>query len=781
VLTTCIRELRQVLGDAVKTPQYIATVHGQGYRFIAPVTVTEAPPRSVPAAPPQTPLPPPSTPATALPARTGLVLDAEYKLVTVLCGALEDAPALATRLGPEGWYRLLQTVVGLVQDVLQPYDGTLTLSTSEGFTVVFGVPVAQEDHARRAVLAAWELHQRLRQHPALGDQSPDGRLALRLGLHSGRVVVGRLGQAPQHGDTAVGAPLHVATRLQQQAAPGTTLLSAVTYRLVQAEVQATPCGPLALAEQSTPLPVYAVQGLRGRYAGVVGRSLRAASPFVGRARELALLQDCLAAAMMGQGQAVTLYVGQCLSYGQTSPYLPVREILRQVCGIIEEDEDATHLAAVQHQLHVCGLSAEADVALLLQLLDLPVALECLAPLSPQARHARTFALLRHLVLHAAQQQPLILAVENLHWSDPTSAAWLASMVERMADAAVLLVVTYRPGYQPPWGTHSSAMQAALAPLPAQESRAVVQAILGSMPLPEARLREMVTRAGGNPFFLEELAWHAVEQGRSNTPEAVHTVLAARMDRLPPEAKRLLQTAAVIGTEVPCTLLQAIARQPEEALHHSLTHLQTAEFLSETRLFPDQVYTFKHALTHEMAYGSLLQERRWALHAQIVTALETLAGDRWGEQVDRLAHHTLRGEVWAKAVTYCQQAGARAYDRAAFREAVVYFEQALKALAHLSEPGDTRMLAIELRLALGYALNTLEEYGRCLALLGKAEALARALDDRAQRRRSASPRWKAEGLHRAWSTPGSATSTSSKGIWSRAEPSVVLLATGTSWE
>src|SRR6266540_1050171 len=176
VLTTCIRELRQVLGDAVKTPQYIATVHRQGYRFIAPVTVAEAPPLSVPAAPPPTPLPPPSTPETALPALTGLVLDAEYKLVTVLCAAVADAPALATRLGPEGWYRLLQTVVGLAQEVIQPYDGTLTLPTSEGFTAVFGAPVAQEDHARRAVLAAWELHQRLRQPPALRTQPPGGGL-----------------------------------------------------------------------------------------------------------------------------------------------------------------------------------------------------------------------------------------------------------------------------------------------------------------------------------------------------------------------------------------------------------------------------------------------------------------------------------------------------------------------------------------------------------------------------------------------------------------------------
>jgi hypothetical protein len=342
---------------------------------------------------------------------------------------------------------LLQTVVGWAQEVIQSYDGTLTLPTSEGFTVVFGAPVAQEDHARRAVLAAWELHQRLRQLPALRAQSPGGRLACCMGLHSGRVVVGRLGQASQHGDMAVGAPFHVATRLQQQAAPGTTLLSA------------------ALEGQPIPLPVYTVQGLRGRHAGVMGRGPRTGSPFVGRARELALLHDCLAAVRTGQGQVVglvgepdlgktrlvtefcrslagqevTVVVGQCLSYGQATPYLPVRDILRQVCGFAEGDAAVVQTAAVQHQLHASGITAEEDVALLLHLLDLPVALECLERLSPEARQVRTFALLRHLVVHAAQPQPWYWWWRICTGSTPTSAAWLLSLVERLAGAAILLV------------------------------------------------------------------------------------------------------------------------------------------------------------------------------------------------------------------------------------------------------------------------------------------------------------------------------------------------------
>jgi predicted ATPase len=254
---------------------------------------------------------------------------------------------------------------------------------------------------------------------------------------------------------------------------------------------------------------------------------------------------------------------------------------------------------------------------------------------------------------------------------------------------------------------------------------------------------LIARTEGNPFFLEESVRTLVETGvlvgepgayrlvqpleHIQVPATVQAVLAARIDRLPPEEKRLLQTAAVLGTEVPLALLQAIAEQPEDVLHHGLAHLQAAEFLYETRFFPEHVYTFKHALTHEVAYGSLLQERRRLLHAQIVEVLEQRHADRLAEQIEPLALHAFRGAVWDKAVTYGRQAGARAHGRAAFRQAAMYFEQALAALGHLPDTPETRGLAIELRLDLvGRALVPLGEYERDLALLREAEALARAL-------------------------------------------------------
>jgi tetratricopeptide (TPR) repeat protein len=258
---------------------------------------------------------------------------------------------------------------------------------------------------------------------------------------------------------------------------------------------------------------------------------------------------------------------------------------------------------------------------------------------------------------------------------------------------------------------------------------------------------LIARTEGNPFFLEESVRTPVETAvLAGTPGAyrlgqpveslqvaatVQAILAARIDRLSPEEKRLMQTAAVIGMDVPFALLLAIADVPEDALYRGLANLQAAEFLYETLLFPEREYTFKHALTHEVAYNSLLLERRRGLHARLVEAFEALAPDRAAEQVERLAYHAVRGEVWDKAVTYCQQAGAMAHDHAVFREAVASFEQALQALAHLPEDGDTKVEALELYLTLGDELIRVGEYGRCLALLGEAEALARALDDRAR--------------------------------------------------
>jgi tetratricopeptide (TPR) repeat protein len=274
---------------------------------------------------------------------------------------------------------------------------------------------------------------------------------------------------------------------------------------------------------------------------------------------------------------------------------------------------------------------------------------------------------------------------------------------------------------------------------------MLQSVLGDDASLEPLTQRLIERTQRNPFFLEESIRTLVETQvlvgepgayrlaktlpSIQVPATVQAVLAARIDRLPPAEKELLQTAAVIGTEVPLALLETMAEAPEEPLRLGLTHLQAAEFLYETRLFPEIEYTFKHALTQQVAYETLLQERRRALHARIVEALEALAGDRVAEQVERLTHHALRGELWEKALRYCRQAGAKAVTRSAFREAVAFYEQALEALQHLPERRDTREQAIDLRMAIGAALWPLGNYEQRFEYLRQAETLAEGIDDK----------------------------------------------------
>jgi class 3 adenylate cyclase/tetratricopeptide (TPR) repeat protein len=687
------------------------------------------------------------------------VLAEEHKQVTVLCCALAEAATLAARLGPEAMYHLMHDVLALASDTVQRYEGTVTQISGEGFMALFGAPLAQEDHARRAVLAALELHQRLQIPHAIRGQ-PRG-IVLRLGLHTGPVVVGSLASEPRRPYIAASDTLQLATRLQQQAAPDTILVSAATYALVQEEVQGEACEPFPVDAPSTRKPVYAIRGLRRRRGGVPRRGARPLSPFMGRTQELALLHARLEQALGGQGQVigiagepglgksrllaefvhrlggqpVTHCEGHCLPYGRATPYLPVRDLLRQFWGLPDAAPATAITATVRQHLREAGVTSEDEAFLLLQILDVPVDLAPVPALDPQERQARTFALLSHLFRQASRRQPLLLAVENLHWIDSTSEAWLAAMVKSLGDMPVLLVATYRPGYQPPWIGHSAATQMALPRLSPCDSRVMLQSIPQATQLPVSVQEAIVAKAAGNPFFVEELTWATAEHrdhtGPLPLPDTIEAVLAARIDRLPPEEKRLLQTAAVIGTEVPVPLLQRLVGLPAEGLQQGLAHLQEREFLYETQRFPEHVYTFKHVLTLEAAYGSLLHERRCALHREIVDALEALSPDRLGESAERLAHHALQGMVWEKAVRYCRQVGETARNRGTWREALTRFEQALYALGHLPRHPGAGVLTIELGHRLGDMLSLVGEHARSLALLDAAEARARQLGDRAR--------------------------------------------------
>jgi predicted ATPase len=433
-----------------------------------------------------------------------------------------------------------------------------------------------------------------------------------------------------------------------------------------------------------------------------------------------------------------------VSYGKATPYFPVIDLLKRYVHVADADDPRAIRAKVTGQILTLDETLRDTIPALLALLDALPDDSPFVHLDPPQRRQRTLEALRRVLLRESQVQPLLLVFEDLHWIDAETQALLDSLVDSLPTAHILLLVNYRPEYQHGWGSKPYYTPLRLDPLPPASADKLLQALLGDDPSLTALTPLLIARTEGNPFFLEESVHTLVETGvligtpgvyhlgtplnRLQVPATVQVMLSARIDRLPPEEKRLLQTAAVIGTDVPLPPLETIADLPETALHRGLAHLQAAEFLYETQLFPEREYTFKHALTHEVAYGSLLQQRRRALHAGIVEALERHDPSRVAEQVERLAHHAFRGEVWAKAVSYGRQAGNKAMAHAAYREAMVYLQRALVALTHLPERRETIEQAIDLRVDLRNALLVCGEFTQGLDYLREAEGLAEALAD-----------------------------------------------------
>jgi predicted ATPase len=478
---------------------------------------------------------------------------------------------------------------------------------------------------------------------------------MRVGLNAGEVVVRAIGNDLHMDYSAVGETTVLAARMEQTATPGTIRLSAATLRLVEGLVQVTALGPVPVKGLSEPVEVCELVGAGPARTPLQAFAARGLTPFVGRQAELAALHQALEQAGAGHGQVMAIIgepgVGKtrlfheftyaswtqgwlllessATSYGKATPYLPVINLLKAYFQV-EDRDDGRHIREkLTGRLLTLEPALGPTLPALLALLEVAVEDAPWQSLDPSQRRQRTLDALKRLLLRESQVQPLLLVVENLQWIDAETQAFLDSLVESLPTACLLLLVNYRPEYQHGWGQKTSYTQLRLDPLPPASAEALLHRLLGENTGLEPLTQRLIERTQGNPFFLEESVRTLVETQvlvgeprayslvqalpRIQVPATVLAVLAARIDRLPPEEKRLLQTAAVIGTEVPLALLQAIAERPEETLHRGLTHLQAAEFLYETRLFPEHAYTFTHALTHEVANNSHHQEPRRTLH------------------------------------------------------------------------------------------------------------------------------------------------------------------------
>jgi len=703
-------------------------------------------------------------------------LAGERKQVTVLFADLKGSMELLADRDPEEARQLLDPVLERMMAAVHRYEGTVNQVMGDGIMALFGAPLAHEDHAVRACYAALAMQEAIRRYSEEVRRGHGVEVQIRIGLNSGEVVVRAIGNDLHMDYSAIGQTTHLAARMEQLAPPGSIRLTADTLRLAEGWVQVTPLGLVPVKGLPAPVEVCELVGAGPARTRLQAFAARGLTPFVGRQAEIATLHQVLEQAGTGHGQVVAvigepaigktrlfyefthasrtqnwlLLESSSTSYGKATPYLPLIDLLKTYFQIEDRDDGRRRREKLTERLLTLDPALGPSLPAFLALLEVPVEDPHWQALDPPQRRQRTLDALKRLLLRESQVQPLLLVFENLHWIDTESQAFLDGLVESLPAARLLLLVNYRPEYQHGWGSKTYYTQLRLDPLPPASAEAMLQGLLGDgvgaqHAAPLQTLKQfLIARTEGNPFFLEESVRTLVETqvlvgshgayrlARAlpsiQVPATVQAVLAARIDRLSLEEKQLLQTAAVIGTEVPLALLQAIAEVPEAPLRLGITHLQAAEFLYETRLFPEIEYTFKHALTQQVAYETLLQERRRALHARIVGALETLTRDQVAEQAERLAHHALRGEVWDKALVYFRQAGEKAIAQSSYREAVGYFEQALSALPHLPEQRDTVEQAIDLRLALRSALQPLGDLGRILVYLREAETLAVALAD-----------------------------------------------------
>ncbi len=670
-------------------------------------------------------------------------LEGERKHVTVLFCDVANSTSLAHVLGPETMHTVLNGFFELALAEVHRYEGTINQFLGDGFMALFGAPVAHEDHARRAVLAALGIQRSLRERQADAGP-PERQLAVRMGLNTGPVVVGKIGDNLRMDYTAVGDTTNLAARLQQQAEPGTILVSEVTSRLVKGHVRTEALPPIRVKSVAEPIVAYRIVGLDPRRSALESRDERALTEFVGRERELAALRDALAEAESGRGQVVgvvgepgvgksrllyefrrqiadrriTYLEGRCLSYGKSTPYLPLQQIIRANCGIVEADTPAQIGEKIGAALEQLGMKADEAAPYLLHLLGVQEGTEVLREVVPESIRARTFEIVWQMSLNGSRLRLLVVAVEDLHWVDKTSEDFLASVVENLPGCAILFVSTYRPGYRPPWMDKSYTTQIALRPLSTEESLRLVESTVQRAELPGPVVPLILSKAEGNPFFLEEMTRVVMERGETAVPFAVpdtiQGVLMARIDRLPEDAKRILQTASVLGREFSRRLLTAVCTDCG-ALEPHLLELKRQEFLYERAGAEEPLYVLKHALTQDVAYDSLLTPRRQALHAAAARALEALYADRLDQVYDRLAHHYSHTPEAAKAVEYLTRVAEKASRADAHEEAVSALQEALRhAEALPTETRDRRTIEVILRQA--YALYLLGRFPAAVELL-----------------------------------------------------------------
>ena len=705
--------------------------------------------------------------------QTRSALAGERKQVTVLFADVKGSMELAGRIDPETWHTILDGFFQILADGVHRFEGVVNQYTGDGIMALFGAPIAHEDHAQRACYAALALREELQRYTREVKRKHGLGFATRMGLHSGEVVVGKIGDDLRMDYTAQGHTVGLAQRMEALAEPNTCYLSGITASLVAGYFALDDLGAFEVKGVSGPVPVFELRGLGPARTRFDVSRARGLSRFVGRDADLRTLEDALAQAQAGRGQVLgivaeagtgksrlcfefaercraqglTVFEGHAVAHGKNLPLLPILQVFRAYYGIDERDADRTAREKIAGRLLLLDEGFREVLPVMFEFLGVPDPERPLPRMEPEAKQRVLFGVMRKISQGADPRggaRSYITLFEDLHWFDAASEVFLEQLVEAQAGGRGLLILNFRPEYHAAWMQKSYYRQIALAPLGPMDIEELLADLLGRGESLRGLAAAIHARTGGNPFFTEEVAQALIESGqlqgqrgayrlvtaleKLEVPSRVQAVLAARIDRLPEREKQLLQTAAVIGKEFSQPVLTRIAGLSEHELRESLAALQRAEFVFEGSLYPVAEYTFKHPLTQEVALGSQLRERRARTHAAVARALEELHAGKLDEQAALLAQH------WDEAGEPI--VAARWYERAALRigrsdvAAAARHWQRIRELTR-ERAGDPEAAALALRaclevLAAGWRLGVTPD--EVTDTVAEARALAQRAGD-----------------------------------------------------
>jgi class 3 adenylate cyclase/tetratricopeptide (TPR) repeat protein len=663
-------------------------------------------------------------------------IEGERKLVTVLFADVANYTSISEKLDPEEVHQLMDGCFKILMNAIHKYEGTINQFTGDGVMALFGAPVAHEDHGQRACHAALSIQKAMEGYGEKIRAQHGAEFKLRIGLNSGPVIVGSIGDDLRMDYTAVGDTTNLAHRMQIMANPGSVIVSGNTHRLGRDFFEFSSLGKVEVKGKEEPQEAYELIRPTEVQTRIEAAAAKGLMRLVGRGKELEALREAFESAKSRSGQVVgvvgeagvgksrlllelrgllpegeySYLEGRCLHYGGAMPYLPILDVLKGHFDIQEEDREVTIKKKIRESLRGSNEDAEVVPPALHEVLSLKVQDEKYLQLGPQQRRERTFEAIRDLLVRESRQKPLILAVEDLHWIDKTSEDFLDYLIGFLPNARILLILLYRPEYTHTWGSKSYYGKIGLDQLSAQTSAELVQAILEGGDVTPEIAGLVLGRAGGNPLFVEELTHSLVENGsiqrkddrfvlackpsEIEVPETIQGIIAARMDRIEEKLKRIMQVASVIGREFSYRILQAITGM-SEALKASLLNLQGLEFIYEKQLFPELEYIFKHALTQEVAYNSLLLKKRKEIHARIGQAIEQLFTERLEEYYEVLAYHYVKSHDKTKALQYLDLANQKTVQANAMEDAKAYFDQAMEMLDTLPNTPENRERRISL--------------------------------------------------------------------------------------